>query len=295
MAYSMTGYGTAKANINGIDVEVQVKTLNHRNLDMHVSMGNMPGQLELLFQKMIRQFVGRGRVDVNVIIGEQSKSRGDLNLPLLEARASTLAALFNGAWSRNKCLEFCLAQREVWDIDYSAKMTESFFEGVLETTRQALEMLTKARRTEGKALQTYLLNALDEIDTSRHSALVRAPERLKDYKNVLNDRIQSIVGDSGRKLDDDRLALEVAILADKYDVTEELTRIATHLSALRILIQSPTDPMTCIGKKIDFYLQELNREATTMASKSRDTILTSHTIDIRTTIESIREQAANIQ
>ena len=210
-----------------------------------------------------------------------------MNLPLLEARASTLAALFNGAWSRNKCLEFCLAQREVWDIDYSAKMTESFFEGVLETTRQALEMLTKARRTEGKALQTYLLNALDEIDTSRHSALVRAPERLKDYKNVLNDRIQSIVGDSGRKLDDDRLALEVAILADKYDVT--------HLSALRILIQSPTDPMTCIGKKIDFYLQELNREATTMASKSRDTILTSHTIDIRTTIESIREQAANIQ
>ena len=75
MAYSMTGYGTAKANINGIDVEVQVKTLNHRSLDMHVSMGNMPGQLELLFQKMIRQFVGRGRVDVNVIIGEQSARR----------------------------------------------------------------------------------------------------------------------------------------------------------------------------------------------------------------------------
>lgn len=295
MAYSMTGYGTAKANINGIDVEVQIKTLNHRNLDIHIAMGNMPGQLELLFQKLIRQFVGRGRVDVSVLIGEQSKSRGDLNMPLLEARTATLLALFNGSWSREKCMTFCLGQREIWDIDYTHKMTEAFFEKLLETTRVALEMLQKARRAEGFALEGYLLRALDDIDTSRSAALARAPERITDYKASLQERIKNLVGDSGKSLDDERLAMEVALLADKYDVTEELTRIATHLSALRILIQSKTDPLTCIGKKIDFYLQELNREATTMASKSRDSILTRHTIDIRTTIESIREQAANIQ
>ena len=110
----------------------------------------------------------------------------------------------------------------------------------------------------------------------------------------MHERLATLAADHV-ELDPIRLATEVAILADKLDVTEELTRIATHLSALRILVLSPSDPLTCIGKKVDFYLQELNREATTMASKSRDTILTSQTIEIRTKLESIREQAANIQ
>ncbi len=295
MAYSMTGYGTAKANINGIDIEVQIKTLNHRNIDIHIAMGNMPGQMELLFQKLIRQFVARGRVDVTVIVGEQNRLRGELNVPLIEARAAAVSAIFAGSWPRSKCLEFCLSQRDVWDVDYAAAMNDEFCEGVLETARQALEMLTKARRCEGRDLKSYLLDALDQIDTSHRAAVERAPERLKDYKAAIADRMKNIAGNNDVEIPEDRIAAEIAILADKYDVTEELTRIATHLSALRILIQTKTDPLTCIGKKIDFYLQELNREATTMASKSRDSILTHHTIDIRTTIESIREQAANIQ
>ena len=164
----------------------------------------------------------------------------------------------------------------------------------LETARLALEVLTKARRAEGRALESYLLNALDEIDTSHRAALARAPERVSEFRQALTERL-SVLKESSVEVDSVRLATEVALLADRIDVTEELTRIATHLSALRFLIQQPSDPLVCLGKKIDFYLQELNREATTMASKSRDTILTRHTIDIRTTIESIREQAANIQ
>ena len=174
-------------------------------------------------------------------------------------------------------------------------MNDSFYEGVLETTRNALEVLTKARRVEGKALEAYMLNALDEIDTSRQGALERAPERVTEFKQQLQERLSVLEANSKVEISPERLANEVALLADKIDVTEELTRIATHLSALRILVLSPSDPLTCIGKKIDFYLQELNREATTMASKSRDTILTRYTIDIRTNLESIREQAANIQ
>lgn len=295
MAYSMTGYGTAKSRVCNIDLEVQVKTVNHRNLDVHISMGSMPPQLEILFQRLVRQFVSRGRVDICVLMGDESKARAGLNSALLEARVQTLGEIFNGAWSRSKCLEFCLAQRDVWEFDQAPKMEDAFYEGVLETARVAFEMMTKARRTEGRALEAYVLEALDEIDTSHRAALVRAPQRLDDYQKALNERIQTLLGGGNVEVDSMRIAQEVAMMADKMDVTEELTRIATHLSALRILIQSPSDPLTCIGKKIDFYLQELNREATTMASKSRDTILTRHTIDIRTTLESIREQVANIQ
>lgn len=295
MAYSMTGYGSAKTSIEGVDVEVQVKTLNHRGLDIHIAMPSMPGQMELLFQRLIRQFISRGRVDMTIMIGDEKKARAGLNSALLEARVATLSSIFGEAWSRNKCLEFCLAQRDVWEFDQSPTMSDSFYEGVLETARCALEKLTKARKTEGKSLETYMLNALDEIDTSRQAALDRAPERITEYRNQLNERLSILSDDPKLVVDETRLATEVAILADKIDVTEELTRIATHLSALRILILTPCDPLMSIGKKIDFYLQELNREATTMASKSRDSILTRHTIDIRTTLESMREQAANIQ
>ena len=295
MAYSMTGFGSAKGIIGGIDVEVQVKTLNHRSLDIHIAMPTMPGQMELLFQKLIRQFIARGRVDMTIVIGDEKKARAGLNSALLEARVAALNSIFGDAWSRNKCLEFCLAQRDVWEFEQSPTMSDRFYEGVLETARIALEKLTKARCAEGKALEDYMLNALDTIDTSRQAALTRAPERLTEYRTQLDERLSALRKDSKLEIDESRLATEVALLADKIDVTEELTRIATHLSALRILILTQCDPLTCIGKKIDFYLQELNREATTMASKSRDTILTRHTIDIRTVLESLREQAANIQ
>ncbi len=295
MAYSMTGYGSAKKQIEGVDVEVQIKTVNHRGLDIHLNMPTMPGQMELLFQRLIRQFIARGRVDLTVIIGDEKKARAGLNSALLEARVAALESIFGDAWSRNKCLEFCLGQRDVWEFEQAPTMSDSFYSGVLETAGDALQVLTKARRAEGKSLEEYMLNALDEIDTSRRAAFERAPERVTEYRQALAERLSILSQEPKVELDPVRLATEVALLADKIDVTEELTRIATHLSALRILVLEPSDPLACIGKKIDFYLQELNREATTMASKSRDTILTRHTIDIRTTIESIREQAANIQ
>lgn len=297
MAYSMTGYGTSKATICGMDVEVQVKTLNHRSLDFHVAMPSMPCRMEILFQKLVRQFIGRGRVDMFVQIGDGRTINAGLNSALFDARVAVVEGIFGGAWSHQKCLEFCLSQQDVWKLEQAPAMDDVFYEGILETARSALEMLTKARRAEGRALEVYLLGALDEIDTSHRAAQARAGARVDEYCVQLRGRVRELLDgiDGVQELDDARLAMEVALLADKIDVTEELTRIATHLSALRILIQTPVDPLACIGKKIDFYLQELNREATTMASKSKDTILTRHTIDMRTMIESIREQTANIQ
>lgn len=296
MVYSMTGFGVAQNRVDGIDIEVQVKSLNHRSLDVHINMPNMPGQVEILFQRLVHQFVGRGRVDITVTINDTSKNGAGLNVQLLEARVATLQTIFNETWTRNKCIEFCLGQHDVWDgNNRMLVMNEHFYETVLDTASKALEMLAKSRRAEGKALESYLLNALDEIDTSRQAALARAPERISEFRAQLLERIKALNLDESVTLDEARIATEVALIADKIDVTEELTRIATHLSALRILILSHTDPLTCVGKKIDFYLQELNREATTMASKSRDSILTCHTIDMRTQLEMIREQTANIQ
>ncbi len=302
MAYSMTGYGSAKSEINGKTIEVQIKTLNNRGLDVHVNMPRQSGALEIELQKLVPKYIGRGRVDILVILGDDAQGKGVLNAELLEKRAEALDAIADFRWfeypaDKEKWLyEMCLKQRDIWDCDQgSSQMDDAVAEAILSTATEALKKLAEARRVEGEALTAYLLGALDQIDNYRKSAAQRDPERIENYRKQLQDRLDALAAQQNFVLDADRIATEVALMADKMDVTEELTRLATHLVAMRELINTPVDSVSCIGKKLDFYLQELNREATTMASKSRDAVLTKLTIDIRTTIESIREQTANIQ
>lgn len=295
MTYSMTGFGSAVSSCQDYAIEVQVKTLNYRGLDIHVNIGDLDGSVELLFNSLIKQFVGRGRVDVTVNLKKTGQRAAGLNESLLIQRTKTVEAVMNGEWSHERCLGFVLNQSDVWKGPDNDKPSAEVIEAVLETTRQALEYVSATRRREGKALKNYFLNAIDELETSRQGAVDRAPERVAEFRQRLNERLITLTNELDTPIDEKVLATECALLADKIDVTEELTRIAAHLSALRILFLSQDDPITCQGKKIDFYLQELGREATTVASKSRDTILTRYTINMRTQIESMREQAANIQ
>ena len=295
MTYSMTGFGSATGACRDYAIEVQVKTINYRGLDIHVNMMELEGSVELLFNSLVKQYVGRGRVDVNVTLRRTGKRAAGLNETLLTQRTSAVESVMNGEWSHERCLGFVLGQSDVWKGDENERPDQEVVEQVLEVARHAFEQLNATRRREGKVLKEYLLNALDELDTSRQNAIKRAPERVAEFRQRLNERLITLGSEFERPIDERVLATEVALIADKIDVTEELTRIGAHLSALRILLLTASDPLACMGKKIDFYLQELGREATTTASKSRDTILTRHTIDMRTMIESMREQAANIQ
>ena len=303
MAYSMTGYGSAKTEFEGTGIEVQVKTLNNRALDVHVNLPRQAtGGLEIELQKLVAKYVGRGRVDVNVILENNKQGAGVLNEDLLQQRYEALDKIADFRWFERPAdgdkwiYEMCLRQRDVWDCDQGATaITEALEKAVIETATKALEKLAETRRVEGEALTKYFLGALDQITALREEAAKRDPERIENYRKQLNERLDALAAQQSIAVDAQRVAMEVALMADKMDVTEELTRLATHLKAMRELIHTPTDATTCIGKKLDFYLQELNREATTTASKSRDAELTKITIDIRTTIESIREQTANIQ
>ncbi len=295
MTYSMTGFGSASGSCLDYAIEAQVKTLNYRGLDIHINAGEFTDGIEMLFTSLIKQYIGRGRVDVTVTLKRTGKKAAGLNETLLESRTNAVMGIMKGEWSRERCLGFVLGQNDVWKATDDEKPSQEVIEEMLEVTRKALDLVVSTRKREGKALQAYFLNAIDELESSRQGAMARAPERINEFRQRMNERLLALQEEYGTALDQNLLASEVAMLADKIDVAEELTRIAAHLSALRILFLSPDDPLTCQGKKIDFYLQELGRESTTIASKSRDTILTRHTIDLRTQIESMREQAANIQ
>ncbi|MFA5625466.1 MAG: DUF1732 domain-containing protein [Bradymonadales bacterium] len=298
MTYSMTGFGLAQGELGIWGVDVEVKTLNHRSLDLRVSMQSLSGSLDSLFQKLVKQHMGRGRIEICVNIKHRNLNFSDkhFNETLFEERVAIVNEIFKGAWNINKCREFVLGMTDLWtERPELPKNSEALMSCVLETTQIALERCNEARRREGKSLRNYLINAIDELNSAKEAAISRVPERITEYRQRLEERISMVCAELKMPLDERQLALEVAMLADKIDVTEEFTRIGAHISALRILVLSTEGPVTCVGKKIDFYLQELNREVTTVASKSRDTLLTRYTIDMRTQIESMREQAANIQ
>jgi uncharacterized protein (TIGR00255 family) len=293
MTYSMTGFGSATGTLDDYAIEIQVKSVNYRGLDIHLNLGPLDGTAELRFTEAIKRKIGRGRIDVSLTVKRTGTKASGLNEVLFAQRVYAVMALMG--WTEEKSKTFVLGQADVWRATGDEQPPEAVVDMCLEAFERALDRLSSSRRHEGKALRTYMLNALDEIETHRQGAMSRAPERVSEFERRLNERLSTLSEELNTRIDDRVLATEVALLADKIDVTEELTRIGAHVSALRILLLSDSEPTTCIGKKIDFYLQELGRESTTLASKSRDTILTRYTIDMRTIIESMREQSANIQ
>ena len=293
MTYSMTGFGSATGAIQDYAIEIQVKTINYRGLDIHLNLGGLEGGAELRFHELIKRNVGRGRIDVQVILRRTGKKASGLNENLFAQRVLAVGSIMG--WTEEQSKAFVLGQADVWRESGDEKPDTDVEDRCLEVMQCALDRLSVTRCNEGKALCAYMLGALDELETYRQGALARAPQRVSEFETRLNERLAALSEELHSKIDDRILATEVALLADKIDVTEELTRIGAHISALRLLLLSESEPTTCIGKKIDFYLQELGREATTLASKSRDTALTRYTIDMRTLIESMREQSANIQ
>lgn len=293
MTYSMTGFGLAAGSVQDYAIEIQIKSINYKGLDIHINAVGLDGQAELQLTELIKRNVGRGRLDVTVTLRRTGRKASGLNEALFSQRVYAVSSIMG--WSEEKSMAFVLGQADVWRESGDQAVDKVVVDTCLEVMQRALDRLSSCRRHEGKALRDYMLNALDELETHRQGALVRAPQRVSEFESRLNERLSTLSCELNTRIDDRILATEVALLADKIDVTEELTRMGAHLSALRILLLSETSPTTCIGKKSDFYLQELGREATTLAAKSRDTILTRYTINMRTLIESMREQSANIQ
>ena len=298
MTYSMTGFGQGSVDVRDWTIIVEAKTLNQRCLDFHLSMPQMSGNVEMLLQKLVKQHIGRGRLDLLVTV-KQKAGKGNIegfNRDLFDERVAFINELFEGSWSKSKVREFVLGMPDIWSgVKSFPADSEEIIVGIMDAAQIALDRVNETRLIEGKELRKVMLEAIDELEVSRDAALARAPERIVEYKKRMDERLQEIAKDVDLVADPQRLAFEVALLVDKLDVAEEFARIGAHISALRILLMTTDNALTCVGKKVDFYLQELNREITTLASKSRDTMITKHTIDMRTQIESMREQAANIQ
>jgi uncharacterized protein (TIGR00255 family) len=290
---SMTGFGRGSAVGANYSVAVDLKTVNNRFLDVHLRTGAELSSLEAQIKRRISSRLTRGRVDANITFERTGEIAYELNRPLI---AGYLSAL------RTMQQEFEVAGEP--DINVLARlpnamqpardgMDEAMIAGVEEALDAALDDLEGMREREGSALRTEMHGRLDEIERQVPIVEAAAGKLVDAYRGRLQKRIGEMMArdTQGVELDPARLAQEVAYLADRSDISEEITRLKSHLVQFRETLDSEGDT----GKRLDFLLQELNREANTVLSKSTEMTIKEAALAIKAEVEKLREQVQNVE
>lgn len=288
----MTGYGRGQSDQGEGSWAVEIKTVNSRYLDFHLRLP--PGLMSL--EERIKKFVGnrltRGRVNLNLsAIGAVGTApRLVLNKPLVREYQRVLGELQQelGINQEPGLMPF-LHNRDLILNQEEGPDPESLWQQVEPALSSALDELEQMRAVEGQTLADDLAARLEAVDRLFAQAAARSPEVVSAYQERLAERIAVLIADT--EPDPQRLALEVAIIADKADITEEAVRAASHIEQFRAFLQND-DP---VGRKLDFLLQEMNREANTMGSKTPDAAAGQVIVELKGELERIREQVQNIE
>lgn len=292
MIQSMTGFGRGEASNDHYKVTVEMKTVNHRYLDISVRMPHKYGFFEGDIRSIVKQYASRGKVDVFVAFEAQGES--DVGITYNKAVASAYLegirqmALDNSM--RFKTDAYRIARLpEVFTLSDSPVDVEEITPLIQKALSDAGTQLTESRGIEGKSLADDIIAKLDEIKSITDKIEERYPEILTEYSDRIRKKAEELLAD--KQIDERVLASEMVIYADKLCIDEEMVRLKTHIDHMR----STLDESENIGRKLDFLTQELNREANTILSKSTDITIANYGIELKTLIEKIREQIQNIE
>jgi uncharacterized protein (TIGR00255 family) len=290
---SMTGFGRGSAAGDNFSVAVDLKTVNNRFLDVHLRMGSELAAIEPQIKRLITERLSRGRVDVTLTFERTGEVSYELNRPLIAGFISAMRAMqkeFNiqGEPDINVLARLPGAMQPVRDgID------DEMVRGIERAVEEALDELERMREREGQSLVAEMLGRLVEIERHIPTIEAAAAGLVEAYRARLQKRVGELLARDGQaiELDQGRLAQELAYLADRSDITEELARLRSHLSQFREAIVSGGE----VGKRLDFLLQELNREANTVLSKSTDLLIKEAALAIKAEVEKLREQVQNVE
>jgi uncharacterized protein (TIGR00255 family) len=270
---------------------VEAKSVNHRFLEISLRTPSALFPLEMEYKKKIGERFKRGRIDVSIRLeGEGADtSKVNLNLEIAHNYFDVLNRLQDEFHFQEPItLKSLTGFRDIFSPPSETELSPDFLSQV-KNLQEALSMLANMRQDEGMALYSDMQMRLKVITEIMETIRLRAPQVVLEYQKRLADRIKELT--AGLALDDARLAQEVAIMADRCDITEELVRMQSHISQFETLLQSEDAE----GKKIDFLLQEMNREINTIGSKSNDAEITRQVIEAKSELGKVREQAQNIE
>lgn len=294
MIKSMTGFGRGEFADGKRNITVEIKSVNHRYSDVNIRMPRRYSFAEDHIKKEIKEFVKRGKIEVSIMVENITESDITirLNEPIAEQYIENLNRL-QDQYELDGEVELSLIAglpevfKQIPDVEDEEEMKRS----ILTPVRQAVENLDNMRRLEGEKLAEdllsrgkYILDLVNKIET-------KAEDVPKEYADKLKTRISELL-EGSVEIPEDRIMLEAAIFADKCNITEELTRLKSHVHQLDAIINTGKGPD---GKKLDFLVQEMNREANTIGSKANNIDITGIMLQVKAEIEKIREQVQNIE
>lgn len=288
--FSMTGYGRAEYSENGVNLLVEIKTVNNRNFDLNSKTPRAFIMFDDIIRKTVQQYVKRGRIDLFVTFSDKREKKCDLDVDF--DRAESYYKI-GKALSERLGIENDLTVTAVMKapdvIADNSLVDVSEFETVLkETVAAACENLNAMRKIEGEKLVADMLSRMETIKILRENIKTRAPLVASEYKDKLKTRIEESLADV--KYDEARLLNEVAFYTDRVNIDEELTRLDSHIKQFIDIVK-----IDGAGKKLDFLMQEFNREANTICSKSNDIEVTKNALSLKNEIEKVREQVQNLE
>ena len=291
MIKSMTGYGKATLALDSREYQVEIKTINHRFADINVKMPRVLSYLEEDVKKEVLKQISRGKIEVFITYSNSSSENNEvkINTEIAKLYINELRNL-----AETEGLQSNIEVTEVAKFPDVLKIKsnnddEKIKEELLEVVKNATTNLVNMRTVEGEKIEQDLSDRLNDIETKTFEISKLSTGLIEDYVVKLENRIKELL--KTEEIDKSRLAQEVVIYADKCSVEEEITRLKSHIAQFRNMLENEG----AIGKKIDFLIQEMNRETNTIGSKANNLEITNNVIEIKTQLEDIREQIQNIE
>lgn len=292
MIKSMTGFGRFEGTVGGRTIIVEIKSVNHRFFDFSCRTNRGYGFLEERLKSFISEYVSRGKIDIFVTVSEDENTES-----LVEINHSLAAGYINALhelaqkYNIREDISVSLLSRynDVLTVRKPSEDEEQVWLLVKECAEKAVSGLVAMREREGEKLKEDVLSRCETIISFVETVEERSPKTVEEYRQKLLLRMQEIL--NGVEIDEQRILTEAAIFADKTAVAEETIRLRSHISQIHEMLESPAP----IGRKLDFIVQEMNREANTIGSKVSDADLAHIVVDIKAEIEKIREQIQNIE
>ena len=293
MIRSMTGFGHGEvSNDKNQKVTVEMKSVNHRYCDISLKLPKKLAMFEANIRNIMKEYASRGKIDIYVSYEDLSETAVSLhyNQAMAEEYMQVFKKLQEDFNIETKITAEALAKYpEVVTIEEVQQDEEVWWELLEAALRQAAEKFVETRTIEGANLKRDLLGKLDQMAADVAFIEERSPQIIAEYRSKLEEKVKEFLEDS--TIEENRIAAEVTLYADKIAVDEEIVRLQSHISSMTDVLESDES----IGRKLDFMAQEMNREANTILSKSSDVDLADHAIELKTNVEKVREQIQNIE
>ncbi|WP_295228948.1 YicC/YloC family endoribonuclease [Veillonella sp.] len=291
---SMTGFGRATQIVDGLQCTIEIKSVNSRFLDLNIRSPKQVNSVEHSIRKCIQKYIHRGKVDVCVTlqdVGDREK-QFIINSSLKHQIQDLLVSEGFYGVPQEVPLSAVMAISNDWVQIQDTEVTEDVLQSlVTDTTTNALNALVRMRQSEGIHIQQDLLHRLSQMTNIIEDINSHKADAVIAYKENLRTKMMEYVEGLDITANEDRLLQEVAIIADKTDITEEIVRFRSHVVQLTNTLKMD-EP---IGRKLDFIIQEMNREVNTIGSKAMDITLTDHVVQLKCELEKVREQVQNIE